>query len=135
MPLGCPKDGPGRRKICRAGFALRGSAQRVGRGSVNCGLWDGSEIRNRYGPTCHLPVHSRLDDLSAERETIFGHEKLYQILDYRTVERLPTVVTINLSPEEWTEKLGARIADRLGNRRLVKVVENAAASYRRGPPA
>ena len=71
-----------------------------------------------------------LDDLAAEKSSEWVDEKRYQILDFRTVERLPTVITTNISPEEWAEKLGARIADRLGNRLLAKVVHNAAASYR-----
>lgn len=72
-----------------------------------------------------------LDDLAAESDSPWVREKLYQILDFRTVERLPTVITLNIGPEEWEEKLGARIADRLGNRLLAKVVHNAAPSYRR----
>ena len=74
-----------------------------------------------------------LDDLAAESDSPWVREKLYQILDFRTVEKLPTVVTINISPEEWPDKLGARIADRLGNRLLAVVVRNMAASYRQSP--
>ncbi len=73
-----------------------------------------------------------LDDLATEKATEWVDEKRYQILDFRTVERLPTVITTNISPEEWVQKLGARIADRLGNRLLVRVVHNAAVSYRQG---
>ncbi len=72
-----------------------------------------------------------LDDLAAESDSSWVREKLYQILDFRTVERLPTVVTLNLDPAEWPEKLGLRIADRLNNRLLCKVVYNRAASYRK----
>lgn len=50
------------------------------------------------------------------------------------MERLPTVITANISPEEWPCRLGPRVADRLGNRLLAKVVENAAASYRQAGP-
>lgn len=71
-----------------------------------------------------------LDDLAAESDSPWVREKLYQILDFRGVERLPTVVTINIEPEEWPEKLGARIADRLANRLIAKVVKNDAPSYR-----
>jgi DNA replication protein DnaC len=72
-----------------------------------------------------------LDDLAAESDSAWVREKLYQILDFRTVERLPTVVTLNVDPAEWPEKLGARIADRLGNRLLARVVCNRAASFRK----
>ena len=71
-----------------------------------------------------------LDDLAAESDTPWVREKLYQILDYRGVERLPTVVTLNIGPNEWADKLGARVADRLGNRLFSKVVYNAARSFR-----
>jgi DNA replication protein DnaC len=71
-----------------------------------------------------------LDDLAAESDTPWVREKLYQILDYRGVERLPTVVTLNIGPNEWADKLGARVADRLGNRLVAKVVYNAARSFR-----
>ncbi len=55
-------------------------------------------------------------------------------MDIRTVERLPTVITTNISPEEWPARLGPRVADRLVNRLLAKVVENAAAAYRQSGP-
>jgi len=42
-------------------------------------------------------------------------------------------LSATLSPKEWAKKLGSRIADRLRNRLLVKVVHNAAASYQQGP--
>ncbi len=71
-----------------------------------------------------------LDDLAAESDTPWVREKLYQILDFRGVERLPTVVTLNIGPSEWADKLGARVADRLGSRLLSRVVFNAARSYR-----
>ena len=74
-----------------------------------------------------------LDDLGAHSSTPWAQEKLYQILDFRGVERLPTVITINIDPDEWTEKLGARLADRLANRLIATVVRNAAASFRRPP--
>lgn len=72
-----------------------------------------------------------LDDLAAESDSPWVREKLYQILDFRGVERLPTVVTINIDPDEWPDKLGGRLADRLGNRLLAAVVRNSADSYRR----
>jgi DNA replication protein DnaC len=72
-----------------------------------------------------------LDDLAAESDTPWAREKLYQILDFRAVERLATVITLNIGPEEWPAKLGARVADRLGNRLVSKVVENKAESFRR----
>jgi DNA replication protein DnaC len=74
-----------------------------------------------------------LDDLAAESDTPWVREKLYQILDYRGVERVPTVITLNIGPGEWADKLGARVADRLGNRLIAKIVYNAARSYRQTP--
>ena len=51
--------------------------------------------------------------------------------ELRGVERLPTVVTINIDPFEWPDKLGGRLADRLGNRLVATVVRSSADSYRR----
>jgi DNA replication protein DnaC len=76
-----------------------------------------------------------LDDLAAESDSPWVREKLYQILDYRMVEQLPTVITLNIVPEEWEGALGARISDRLQNRLVVKIVQNRAPSFRKAAPS
>jgi DNA replication protein DnaC len=69
-----------------------------------------------------------LDDFGAEDETAWANEKLYQILNYRTEMQLPTVITGNLKLED----IEARLASRLRNRLLARVVHNTAPDFRRG---
>jgi DNA replication protein DnaC len=65
-----------------------------------------------------------LDDLGAEAghhalfEVSWAQDKVYQILDHRLVEQLPTIVTTNL-PLNW---LPQRIASRLQDRRAARVI-------------
>ena len=67
-----------------------------------------------------------LDDLAAENPTAWAQEKLYQILDYRTRLRLPTLITTNLRLDEFE----GRMESRLRNFLISHVVENKAADYR-----
>ena len=67
-----------------------------------------------------------LDDLGAEGQSGAGgafvvtwaQDKLYQIIDYRLVQQLPTIVTTNLTQDQ----LPARVAARLWNARQAMVV-------------
>ena len=68
-----------------------------------------------------------LDDLGAEAPTPWAAEKLYQLLNYRYIYRLPTVVTTNRD----LDVLEGRLASRLGDRRLCRHVRLTAADYRR----
>lgn len=67
-----------------------------------------------------------LDDLAAENPTAWAQEKLYQILDYRTRLRLPTLITTNLRLDEFE----GRMESRLRNFLVSHVVENGAEDYR-----
>ncbi len=51
-----------------------------------------------------------LDELGAERATEWADEKLYQILNYRAVHALPTVITSNLRREDHPPRIASRIA-------------------------
>lgn len=68
-----------------------------------------------------------MDDLAAENPTAWAMEKLYQILDYRTRLRLPTLITTNLLMSEFEGRLGSRLCNHL----ISWVVENRAEDYRR----
>lgn len=68
-----------------------------------------------------------LDDIGAESPTNWALEKLYQLLDHRTVQHLATMLTSNLMLEEFEPRLRSRIENRL----LGRVVINEAADYRR----
>ena len=52
-----------------------------------------------------------LDDLGAERGTDWAREKLFELVDYRYINRLPLVVTTNLSLKD--ERIDLRLRSRL----------------------
>jgi len=54
-----------------------------------------------------------LDDLGAERSTEWADSQLFLLVDDRSVRRLPTIVTTNLSGPELRARYGDRIIDRL----------------------
>ncbi len=68
-----------------------------------------------------------LDDLGTENATPWAQEKLYQIINHRYVERLPTVITTNVE----MRKIDDRISSRMLDHRLATVVEIDAQDYRR----
>lgn len=74
-----------------------------------------------FAKKCSLLV---LDDLGAERATDWSTAKLDEIIDHRYLHRLPTVVTLNVTPDA----LPPRLADRLFEG---KVFVLNAPSYRR----
>lgn len=67
-----------------------------------------------------------LDDLGTQNATAWAQEKLYQIFNYRYVNRLPTVVTTNQALEE----IEGRIQSRLRDPDLVMTVRIVAQDYR-----
>ena len=73
-----------------------------------------------------------LDDLGTESATPWAREKLYQIVNYRYVARLPTVITSNLKVEEVDPRIRTRILDET----RCSVIPILAPSYRGGrtPP-
>jgi DNA replication protein DnaC len=50
-----------------------------------------------------------LDDLGAEVRTAWAIEKLETIIDYRCINRLPTVITTNCGFDEFTDRIRSRI--------------------------
>jgi DNA replication protein DnaC len=68
-----------------------------------------------------------LDDFGTQNATGWAQEKLFQILNYRYINKLPLVVTTNLSLDE----IEARIRSRLADRELVTDVRIHAPDYRR----
>jgi DNA replication protein DnaC len=84
------------------------------------------ERRMEQARTCEVLL---LDDLAAERETEWSVERFYALLEYRYRNELPTVLASNLHPEDFP----ARVASRLQDRRLCRVVELEGADYRISP--
>lgn len=52
-----------------------------------------------------------LDDLGAQSSTAWAQEKLYQLMNHRYNGRLPTVITTNLTPDEFDDRLSSRMLD------------------------
>jgi DNA replication protein DnaC len=68
-----------------------------------------------------------LDDFGTQNATGWAQEKLFQIINYRYINRLPLVVTTNLALEE----IEARIRSRLQDPDLVRYARINAPDYRR----
>ena len=68
-----------------------------------------------------------LDDFGTQNATSWAQEKLFQILNFRYINRLPTVITTNLSLQEIEPRLRSRLQDP----ELVAQVRINAPDYRR----
>ncbi len=68
-----------------------------------------------------------LDDFGTQNATDWAEEKIFQILNYRYIHRLPLVVTTNLPLDEIAPRLRSRLLDA----ELVDVVHILAPDYRR----
>lgn len=96
-------------------------------------------LRATFAPTSPVTYDQRfelirtapllvLDDLGTEHTTEWAREKLYQIINHRYNERLPTVFTSNLEPEEIDPRVFSRMCDpRVGS----AIVRFSAADYRK----
>jgi DNA replication protein DnaC len=72
-----------------------------------------------------------LDDLALESATIWAREKLMQLLDYRYVAQLPTVVTTAIATSEFDDWLTTRLLDP----RFSRVCKISAPIYKGGKAA
>jgi len=68
-----------------------------------------------------------LDDFGTQNATGWAQEKLFQIINYRYINKLSTVITTNLALDE----IEARIRSRLSDPELVTPVRVSAPDYRR----
>lgn len=68
-----------------------------------------------------------LDDFGTQNATDWAQEKLFQIINYRYINKLPLVITTNLSLDE----VDPRFRSRLSDRELVTDVRINAPDYRR----
>jgi DNA replication protein DnaC len=68
-----------------------------------------------------------LDDFGTQSATAWAREKLFQILNYRYINQVPTVITTNLMLEE----IEGRMRSRLSDPELVSYVQILAPDYRR----
>jgi DNA replication protein DnaC len=68
-----------------------------------------------------------LDDFGTQNATAWAQEKLFQIVNYRYINKLPLVVTTNLALDEVEPRLRSRLSDP----ELVNAVRISAPDYRR----
>ncbi|MEZ0397355.1 MAG: ATP-binding protein [Anaerolineales bacterium] len=68
-----------------------------------------------------------LDDFGTQNATGWAQEKLFQIINYRYINKLPTVITTNLMLDE----IESRIRSRLQDEAFVRRVQITAPDYRR----
>ena len=68
-----------------------------------------------------------LDDFGTQNATGWAQEKLFQIVNYRYINKMPVVVTTNLALDE----IEARLRSRLADPELVTTVRMVAPDYRR----
>jgi len=52
-----------------------------------------------------------MDDFGTQNATPWAQEKLFQIVNYRYINRLPTVITTNLEPDKIEERIRSRLND------------------------
>lgn len=71
-----------------------------------------------------------LDDLGAERPTDWSNQTLYEIIDHRYRNRMPTMLSSNLAPNQLEE---ARVTSRVNDRVVCAVIAIAASDYRALP--
>jgi DNA replication protein DnaC len=94
-------------------------------------------LRSTFSPSAEMRYETRfdtirgadlliLDDLGTENTTPWAREKLFQIVNHRYMERLPTVITTNAPPD----KIEGRIRSRLFDVGLSTTVFMEAADYR-----
>ena len=67
-----------------------------------------------------------LDDLGAESPTPWAAQALYQLLDYRYMRELPTVIASNMTMAEFPDRIRSRLKDRS----VVQVVAITSQDYR-----
>jgi len=67
-----------------------------------------------------------LDDFGAQNATTWAQEKIFQIINYRYINKLPTVVTTNVMLDD----IEGRVRSRLQDDQLVKHLKLSAPDYR-----
>ena len=66
-----------------------------------------------------------LDDLSLESATAWAKEKLFQIIDYRYIKKMPTVITSS----KRFDDIDPRLKTRLGDTRICEIIAITVDSY------
>lgn len=96
-------------------------------------------LRSTFAPTSSVTYDQRfetvkqapllvLDDLGTESTTAWAKEKLYQLVNFRYNERLPTVFTSNVRMEQLDGRIASRMHDPALNAQVITI---QAADYRK----
>jgi DNA replication protein DnaC len=96
-----------------------------------------SHLRSTFSPNSPVTLDRRfeeyrtaplliLDDLGTQNMTPWAREKLYQLLNYRYMAELPTIITT----PEFKDEMDQRILSRIQDARLCTVCAITAPSYR-----
>lgn len=75
----------------------------------------GESYQERFDRVRTIPLLV-LDDLGTQNDTGWAEEKLYQIINYRYVNKLPTVITTNVALREMDGRIASRLKDPMVNR-------------------
>ncbi len=81
--------------------------------SYDCNDINERDVLEKY-KSCRMLV---LDDLGTEQSSKWVQDKLFNILDYRFGEMLPTIITTSLTPREFL--------DYVSDKTLTRIIENA----------
>jgi len=93
------------------------------RAALSCAmLYDEQAERARTAPLLVL------DDLGTEGAPPAAREKLYQIVNHRDTEGLPTVITSNRSPRDLDPRILSRMCERAFHNELIRITAD---DYRR----
>jgi len=85
----------------------------------------GTTFEDRFEEIRRAPLLV-MDDFGTENATPWAQEKLFQIINYRYTNRLPTVITTNLGERDIEERIKSRLQDP----ELVTVVKILAQDFR-----
>ena len=100
-------------------------------------LWRAGIPTGDFLPNYNRMMESKvfgIDDLAVPQAKDWAVERLTNLLDWRYLRHMPTVVTTDIDEEEMAQAFGPRLADRVFDQKtgLVNVVQVGGASYRTG---
>ncbi len=98
-------------------------------------------LRSTFGPSSEVGYDERfeqvrsvgllvLDDLGTESATGWAREKLYQLLNHRYNQELPTIITSNRAPDSLDPRVLSRMSQMAFSGEILRV---AAEDYRKRP--
>lgn len=65
-----------------------------------------------------------IDDFGAERLTEWGVDRLFEVINHRHNELLPTLITSNFAPDDLAAKINRQVGGQYGDRIVERIVES-----------